>query len=63
MYYFFIMKTKEQELALLGLEEMNVSERNEVIGGVLYPIGPIDPFIYCCIDIPPMMIDNITSVY
>jgi hypothetical protein len=51
------MKTKEQESVLLGLKEINESERNEVTGGVLYPqdiFGPIVKIpIFCCIDIPP----------
>jgi len=48
------MKTKEQELALLGLNEMNGSEKNEIVGGVLYPFPTKDDFIVCCWNIPPM---------
>jgi len=46
------MKTREQEMFLLGLQEMNGSEKNEVEGGIrVVPDGAI----YCCIDIPPML--------
>jgi hypothetical protein len=31
------MKTKEQELGLIGLQEMSNSEKNEIDGGRLYP--------------------------
>ena len=50
------MKTKEQELDLLGLQEMNASEKNEVEGGLAFPISTIfnpDDIIICCHDIPP----------
>jgi len=51
------MKTNEQELALLGLQEINESERKEVKGGVLYPFDINfdinDYIIFCCINIPP----------
>jgi len=48
------MKTKEQELILLGLEEINDSQKNEVKGGILYPFETDGyPYIYCCYNIPP----------
>jgi len=50
------MKTNEQELALLGLQEINESERKEVKGGVLYPFDINDFIIVCCWDIPPMRV-------
>lgn len=31
------MKTKEQEMNLLGLQEINDSEKDEISGGRLYP--------------------------
>jgi len=49
------MKTNEQELALLGLQEINESERNEVKGGVFPAIDIIKvTTIVCCHSIPPM---------
>jgi hypothetical protein len=48
------MKTKEQELALLGLQEMNDSEKDEMAGGYIGIGGIIEIFQpICCIDIPP----------
>jgi hypothetical protein len=44
------MKTKKQEMALLGLQEINNSEINEVAGGAL-----LNPNIVCCHDIPPVV--------
>jgi len=50
----FIMKTKEQESALLGLEEINDSQKNKIEGGSLYPFETNgSPYVYCCFDIPP----------
>jgi hypothetical protein len=47
------MKTKEQEIALLGLKEVNESEKTEITGGVASSWK--DSVIVCCIDIPPMI--------
>jgi hypothetical protein len=49
------MKTKEQELALLGLQEMNDFEKDEMAGGYIGIGGIIvGPIIYCYWNIPPM---------
>jgi hypothetical protein len=44
-----IMKTKEQEMVLQGLQEINAFEKNDVEGGSLANFS-----IVCCIDIPPI---------
>lgn len=47
------MKPKEKELALLGLQEINESEKKETAGGILPWRGIFGPILICCIDIPP----------
>lgn len=52
------MKTESLKKSLIGLEEINQSEREEICGGsVWFPDknGPFSrPDIYCCINIPPV---------
>jgi len=51
------MKTKEQEMDLLGLQEINDSERNEVEGGLL-----TNNRIICCHDIPPIEMEALSKI-
>ena len=49
------MKTREKELILLGLQEINESGKSEITGGSF--INPAPP-IHCYWNIPPEFIDD-----
>lgn len=59
------MKTESIKSELIGLEEINQNEREEICGGAPWfpgSFGPFGPFIVCCYDIPPMTIFDPSEV-